>query len=246
MRLPGTGIAPHPRPRSGGSVLARRGPTRPPEPSRMARGTANDLDRLPRMMPAAGGDRPGGAHALAGGLPPATTATAARSAVGRSAPSPTAGRAASLTSSPGDAFARALAKRPDVVVMNQALASFSDEQRVDALCEVRKLLPNATMIWLDKSQPAGFDFDAVFQLSGGRAQVLKVTEKSQVEEAEPETIKTLDAELSQQLLDNKLKALESESSEVIATANIGCQLHLASKAGRPVKHWIELLDESMP
>ncbi len=60
------------------------------------------------------------------------------------------------------------------------------------------------------------------------------------------TYSILQPGLSQQLLDNKLKALEADAPEVIATANIGCQLHLASKAGRPVKHWIEILDESMP
>ena len=59
------------------------------------------------------------------------------------------------------------------------------------------------------------------------------------------TYSILQPELSQQLLDNKLKALEAGEPEVIATANIGCQLHLASKAGRPVRHWIELLDEAM-
>jgi glycolate oxidase iron-sulfur subunit len=26
------------------------------------------------------------------------------------------------------------------------------------------------------------------------------------------------------------------------TANVGCQMHLETKAGVPVKHWIELLD----
>ena len=47
--------------------------------------------------------------------------------------------------------------------------------------------------------------------------------------------------LSQQLLKNKLDALQQGSAEVIATANIGCQLHLESAARLPVKHWIELL-----
>jgi glycolate oxidase iron-sulfur subunit len=28
----------------------------------------------------------------------------------------------------------------------------------------------------------------------------------------------------------------------IVTANVGCQMHLESKARVPVKHWIELLD----
>jgi glycolate oxidase iron-sulfur subunit len=52
----------------------------------------------------------------------------------------------------------------------------------------------------------------------------------------------LQPELSQQLLRNKLDALHSGKPELIATANIGCELHLASQAGLPVKHWIELVD----
>ncbi|MEN8179015.1 MAG: glycolate oxidase subunit GlcF [Pseudomonadota bacterium] len=59
------------------------------------------------------------------------------------------------------------------------------------------------------------------------------------------TYSILQSELSQQLLSNKLQALETGKPEVIVTANVGCQLHLASQAGRPVKHWIELLDEAL-
>ncbi len=47
--------------------------------------------------------------------------------------------------------------------------------------------------------------------------------------------------LSQQLLENKLQALQHAQPDVIVTANIGCQMHLASSANVPVKHWIELL-----
>lgn len=49
-------------------------------------------------------------------------------------------------------------------------------------------------------------------------------------------------ELSQRLLDNKLTALQQEQPDLIASANIGCQLHLASGTDLPVRHWIELLD----
>jgi len=49
-------------------------------------------------------------------------------------------------------------------------------------------------------------------------------------------------EMSQKLLDNKLKALTVEDPVRIVTANIGCQLHLESKAKVPVQHWVELLD----
>lgn len=59
------------------------------------------------------------------------------------------------------------------------------------------------------------------------------------------TYSILQAELSQKLLKNKLQALNAEQPDVIATANVGCQLHLASDTDRPVVHWIELLDDSL-
>ncbi len=57
------------------------------------------------------------------------------------------------------------------------------------------------------------------------------------------TYSLLQPELSRRLLRNKLAALEGDRPDVIASANIGCQLHLASAAGIPVRHWIELLDD---
>ena len=57
------------------------------------------------------------------------------------------------------------------------------------------------------------------------------------------TYSILQPALSKRLLDNKLRALQQDEPEVIATANIGCQLHLAGSSAVPVKHWIELLDE---
>jgi glycolate oxidase iron-sulfur subunit len=59
------------------------------------------------------------------------------------------------------------------------------------------------------------------------------------------TYSILQPELSQHLLRNKLAALEQNQPDIIATANIGCQLHLSSRANRPVKHWIELLDAAL-
>ncbi|MCP3869613.1 MAG: glycolate oxidase subunit GlcF [Gammaproteobacteria bacterium] len=63
------------------------------------------------------------------------------------------------------------------------------------------------------------------------------------------TYSVLQPELSDRLLSDKLRNLEGsarspeEQPETIATANIGCLLHLSSKSERLVKHWIELLDE---
>ncbi|TPW18443.1 MAG: hypothetical protein FD130_237 [Halothiobacillaceae bacterium] len=51
--------------------------------------------------------------------------------------------------------------------------------------------------------------------------------------------------MSQALLARKLTALNSGSPTLIVSANIGCQLHLASQSSVPVKHWIELLAESL-
>jgi len=59
------------------------------------------------------------------------------------------------------------------------------------------------------------------------------------------TYSILQPEMSRQLLDKKLEALQAGSPAVIATANIGCQLHLETQASIPVRHWIELVDEAM-
>jgi glycolate oxidase iron-sulfur subunit len=53
-------------------------------------------------------------------------------------------------------------------------------------------------------------------------------------------------ELSRQLRDNKLNALESGYPEVIVTANIGCQTHLDGAGRTPVRHWIELVEAALP
>ena len=60
------------------------------------------------------------------------------------------------------------------------------------------------------------------------------------------TYSILQPELAGQLRDNKLAALEAGHPKVIATANIGCLTHLAGGTRRPVRHWIELLDERLP
>jgi glycolate oxidase iron-sulfur subunit len=52
-------------------------------------------------------------------------------------------------------------------------------------------------------------------------------------------------ELSRQLRDNKMNALESGYPEVIATANVGCQSHLDGAGRTPVRHWIELVEAAL-
>jgi glycolate oxidase iron-sulfur subunit len=53
-------------------------------------------------------------------------------------------------------------------------------------------------------------------------------------------------ELSRHLRDDKLEALQFGMPEIIATANIGCQLHLESGCSTPVVHWLELVDDGCP
>jgi len=58
------------------------------------------------------------------------------------------------------------------------------------------------------------------------------------------TYTLLQPNISDQLLINKVVALEKGQPQVIATANIGCLLHLQRDSSVPVKHWIELIVEN--
>jgi glycolate dehydrogenase iron-sulfur subunit len=57
------------------------------------------------------------------------------------------------------------------------------------------------------------------------------------------TYSILNPAISKDLLRDKVAALESGRPDLIATANIGCLSHIQSGTGRPVRHWIELIDE---
>jgi glycolate oxidase iron-sulfur subunit len=59
------------------------------------------------------------------------------------------------------------------------------------------------------------------------------------------TYSLLQPDLSERLKRNKLAALASGSPAEIVTANIGCQTHLASGTGVPVRHWIVALEERL-
>ncbi len=56
------------------------------------------------------------------------------------------------------------------------------------------------------------------------------------------TYSILEPVLSSALRDNKLATLQAGQPDMIATANIGCLMHMAARAEVPVKHWIELLE----
>ncbi|HSY05192.1 MAG TPA: glycolate oxidase subunit GlcF [Steroidobacteraceae bacterium] len=59
------------------------------------------------------------------------------------------------------------------------------------------------------------------------------------------TYSLLQPQLAGQLLRAKVAALEAGGPEVIATANIGCLVHIASATAVPVRHWVELLASSL-
>lgn len=59
------------------------------------------------------------------------------------------------------------------------------------------------------------------------------------------TYSILQPEIAGQLKMRKLGNLQAGQPELIATANIGCLTHLQSGTALPVKHWVELLDETL-
>jgi glycolate oxidase iron-sulfur subunit len=59
------------------------------------------------------------------------------------------------------------------------------------------------------------------------------------------TYSLLQPELALELRSRKIAALEAADPATIATANIGCLVHLQGGTQRPVRHWIELLDDAL-
>ncbi|MGH8670704.1 MAG: glycolate oxidase subunit GlcF [Burkholderiales bacterium] len=60
------------------------------------------------------------------------------------------------------------------------------------------------------------------------------------------TYSILQPGLSQQLLTNKIQALESGAPQQIVSGNIGCLVHLQSGTSKRVRHWIELIEDALP
>ncbi len=59
------------------------------------------------------------------------------------------------------------------------------------------------------------------------------------------TYSVLQPGLSAQLRDRKLGHLAALEPQVIVSANVGCIQHLQSGTATPVRHWVEVLDESL-
>jgi glycolate oxidase iron-sulfur subunit len=78
-------------------------------------------------------------------------------------------------------------------------------------------------------------------LSASGAEVLPISE-SHLCCGSAGTYSILQPELSTQLRERKLEALQAPQPDVILSANIGCITQLANGAQVPVRHWIEWLD----
>ncbi|MBI1194557.1 MAG: glycolate oxidase subunit GlcF [Gammaproteobacteria bacterium] len=59
------------------------------------------------------------------------------------------------------------------------------------------------------------------------------------------TYSLLQRDIADRLRDDKLRALQAGHPDVIATANLGCQHHLAGATAAPVVHWLELIERAM-
>ena len=56
------------------------------------------------------------------------------------------------------------------------------------------------------------------------------------------TYSILHSEMAKKLRQDKLEQLEAVPVELIASANIGCMLHLQKGTQTPVRHWLELIE----
>ena len=59
------------------------------------------------------------------------------------------------------------------------------------------------------------------------------------------TYSVLHPDIAHTLRDRKLEHLQALEPQAILSANIGCITHLQGGTGKPVRHWIEVLDEAL-
>lgn len=118
------------------------------------------------------------------------------------------------------ALARALGKRPDIIILNQALASFGDNQRTEVVRKIRQLLPRSTLIWMDKSIARDLSFDRVFEVRDSRVQPLSghAVEPPSLPAPEPEAGE-LDVELDRLAQVPLFSALPKNELKLMALAS---------------------------
>lgn len=65
-------------------------------------------------------------------------------------------------------MARSILKRPDVLIVNEALNAHDREARGRIRRQVLELLPEATLVWIESDQPEGTEFDELIVFKGAR------------------------------------------------------------------------------
>ncbi|MEL7099186.1 MAG: ABC transporter transmembrane domain-containing protein [Pseudomonadota bacterium] len=74
------------------------------------------------------------------------------------------------------AFSRAGIKRPDILILDRALASHSAQERRETQARLREILPDATLIFMENSIEDPDAFDMVIELKDGRIDGVQRTE----------------------------------------------------------------------
>lgn len=82
------------------------------------------------------------------------------------------------------ALARAVIKRPDILVINDALSSLDRETRDRIRRNIVGILPETTLIWVDGEMPNATEFDEVLVLRNGRIQKRIVDAREEIVSAE--------------------------------------------------------------
>lgn len=93
------------------------------------------------------------------------------------------GRRVPLAARQSIALARSLIKRPDILVINEALSAYDRETRDRIRRRIYDLLPETTLVWIDGEMPDASEFDQVLVVRNGRIEE-RITEHS-AERAEP-------------------------------------------------------------
>ena len=78
------------------------------------------------------------------------------------------GRRIPLAARQSIALVRSLIKRPEVLVINEALSAHDRETRDRIRRQLYVLLPTTTLIWIDSEMPDASEFDQVLVLRNGR------------------------------------------------------------------------------
>lgn len=144
-------------------------------------------------------------------------------------------------------YGHILADDPDYCDKAQKVSSLSRDLSEIVSAEPYEAVPQTTAMnrvafhppcTLQHGQQVRGKVEAILQAAGMQ---LVAFDESHLCCGSAGTYSLLQKSMAEQLRDRKLKHIQAEQPEVIATANIGCLLHLQSGTGIPVRHWIELL-----